>query len=374
MLKTFLGTDNASSVSLQELCDGDYSSGWLYGKLANLYADLEDKALKSTGRFKILTGEDSITSNVKYGQPITFTNSAKMIFSANKIPSTYDDTDAFYRRWVILHFARTFTDKEANKNLIKELTTPEEMSGLLNEALKALKAMLDRGYFSCSKTTEDLRIEYTRLSDPVGAFILDCVEQGDANDLEAKIRKDDVFNAYISYCKDRRLNRKNEVWFWKDFRNRIVCNFYRDKKTSTHFVLGLSLTFASSTPKEQEKEQYTIDNEQCTLETEELDRVDRVNRVNFHCSNSEKNHKEEGTKNTLSTMDTVESSIFEEDLTSDRGITKWIETELQKGNQELKLTATNKNIDALLFDKVIEDLKSKGYLIEYKTGFYKLND
>lgn len=265
LLKSFLGNDNTSSVSLQELCDGEYSSGWLYGKLANMYADLEDKSLKSTGRFKILTGADTITTNVKYGQPITFTNCAKMIFSANKIPATYDDTDAFYRRWVILHFARTFTDKEANKNLINDLTTPEELSGLLNESLKALKGVLDRGYFSSSKTTEELREEYTRLSDPIGAFILDCVIQGDLNDETIRTKKEEIFHAYINYCKDRRLSRKNEVWFWKDFRNRVICSFYKHGKTGIQYVNGISLVFSSLEPK---REQYTINNEQYTMDNQ----------------------------------------------------------------------------------------------------------
>ena len=46
---------------------------------------------------------DSVTGEHKFGQPFTFGNYAKMIFSANLIPEREDKTDAFYRRWVIIH-------------------------------------------------------------------------------------------------------------------------------------------------------------------------------------------------------------------------------------------------------------------------------
>lgn len=235
LIKKFLGSENTSSISIQQLSEDQYGKSWLYGKLANLYADLEDRALKDTGVFKILTGEDMITTNVKYGRDsLTFTNHAKMIFSANKFPKVYDDSDAFFRRWIILKFDRTFTEKEADKDLISKLTTEEELSGLLNLALTGLKRLLDNGSFTSTRSIEETREEYTRNSDTVGAFILDCIEQGDPDDVEYRALKDDVYNAYIRYTKERKMQRKSEVWFWKDFR--VLVEYWTAREKTQHGI------------------------------------------------------------------------------------------------------------------------------------------
>jgi len=52
-----LGTDNVSSLTWQAL-DDRFSTFQLFGKLANIFADLPTQNLKDTGTFKAITGED----------------------------------------------------------------------------------------------------------------------------------------------------------------------------------------------------------------------------------------------------------------------------------------------------------------------------
>ena len=221
LLKTFLGTENTAHIGLLALCEGEYSVGWLYGKLSNIYADLEDKAIRNTGTIKMLTGGDRITANRKHVDPISFINSAKMVFSANKIPIVYDDADAFFRRWIIVKFDNIFSDKEADKKLIEKLTTSEELSGLLNVALNSLENLLKKGCFSYNKTTDEIRNEYSRLSDPISAFVQDCLVCGDTESLDYQLFKEDVYKNYCEYCSVCNLQKKNEVWFWKGLKQRI---------------------------------------------------------------------------------------------------------------------------------------------------------
>jgi putative DNA primase/helicase len=107
----------------------------LYGKLANIYADLPAIALKETGIFKMLTGGDTISGEHKFKPRFYFKNYAKLIFSCNQIPQTPDDSDAFYRRWIIVNFPHQFLDADQNtdknlvadKNLLAKLTTTSEL-------------------------------------------------------------------------------------------------------------------------------------------------------------------------------------------------------------------------------------------------------
>jgi P4 family phage/plasmid primase-like protien len=140
-LGNFLGTNNISSVSLQMLEANRFASYQLIGKLANICADLPSEDLFSTSVFREITGKDGISVERKYHQPFTYFPFTRLIFSANDPPQSKDATDAFFDRWLVLEFTNIFrnTPREKDRSLLDaELTAPEELSGVLNKALKTL--------------------------------------------------------------------------------------------------------------------------------------------------------------------------------------------------------------------------------------------
>src|SRR5208283_1235105 len=142
LLKALIGISNVSSRGLQELEINRFAKADLFGKLANLYADLPDTALRSVGIFKMLTGGDPITAEHKFRNPFNFINHAKLIFSTNRIPEvTDDDSTAFFRRWLPITFPQTFSGEKEDRNLLQKLTTEEELSGFLNWALQGLSRL-----------------------------------------------------------------------------------------------------------------------------------------------------------------------------------------------------------------------------------------
>jgi len=199
LIKAFLGSENVASVSLQDLNTQRFTKANLYGKLANLFADLPDKALAYTGVFKMLVGGDPITTEKKFKHHFSFVNYAKLIFSANKIPETKDETDAYYRRWVIINFPNTFEGEEADTHLDEKLN--EELPGVLNWALEGLKRLQNNSNFTNTETTSQVRDTYDRMSSPLKAFISDRVTQ----DGEARISKDKFYSKYAEYCKENNL-------------------------------------------------------------------------------------------------------------------------------------------------------------------------
>ena len=193
-----LGKQNVSSIALQELENNRFAKAELYGKLANIYADLPDKALTHTGIFKMLTGGDLISAERKFKGHIKFVNYAKLIFSCNKIPEAREDTSAFYRRWIIINFPYKFEGKDVDPHILEKIATSDELSGFLNWALEGLSRLLKNGRFSHSKTTEEMREEYIMASNPVLAFVEKCIEP----DAEAWIEKDELYLAFCNFCKD----------------------------------------------------------------------------------------------------------------------------------------------------------------------------
>jgi putative DNA primase/helicase len=128
-------------------------------------------------------------------------NRAKLVFSTNRIPSlsrdAQEDQGAFYSRWIIVPYDKSFLGKE-DSNLRTKLTTPEELSGVLNWSLEGLKRLRDNNWQFTSNV--DSASLYRRASDPLVAFLEDCCEPFDGY-----VIKDDLVTAYNDYAKKNGL-------------------------------------------------------------------------------------------------------------------------------------------------------------------------
>lgn len=205
LITAFMGRKSISNVTLQDLVSDTFAKSDLYGKLANIGGDLPSKDLSDTAAFRNLTGGDDNRAQEKFRPAFNFRNKAKMLFSANVLPRSQDDTYAFYSRWILLEFLNRFVldDGTADPDLDAKLQTPEELSGLLNIALDALKRLKARGWrFSYTKTVEDVEQMYKRNANPVFAFLMDECEAGEATDY---IEKSVFFDRFKDYVKKHNL-------------------------------------------------------------------------------------------------------------------------------------------------------------------------
>jgi len=84
----FLGRRNVAAKTLQRIEGNRFSIGGLFGKLANICADLPAQDLSSTAMFKSLTGGDEVTGEHKFLNEFAFTPFARLIFSANRPPKS----------------------------------------------------------------------------------------------------------------------------------------------------------------------------------------------------------------------------------------------------------------------------------------------
>ena len=201
LIEAFVGPENCSHVPLQELDNDRFSSADLYGKLVNTFADLTSQKLLTTGNFKTLVSGDTVRAQKKYGQPFSFRNNAKLIFSSNKIPDSDDKSYAYFKRWLILSFDKVFQGITKDTNLINKLTTPDELSGLLNLALIALRQLKKDGGFR-DISVEKVRKEYEYNANTVKAFLDDkCVI--DLTSPEYCIPTVYLYNEYENFCQEK---------------------------------------------------------------------------------------------------------------------------------------------------------------------------
>ena len=216
LMKLFLGVDNCSSLPLSIMKHDSFSLSELFGKMANLAGDLSNTDLRETGTIKQLIGRDTIQAKRKFLKDLNFVNYAKLVFAANELPRVYDTTDGFWTKWVLLEFPYKFiTQKEFNSlseedkkmkkildsDIIKKISTPNEMSGLLNHALEKLSVLLNHEEFSYSKGTSEVKELWIRQSDSFTSFCLDNIEE----DNYGIITKSELRKAYFNYCKEHNI-------------------------------------------------------------------------------------------------------------------------------------------------------------------------
>ncbi|KXA97267.1 hypothetical protein AKJ39_03490, partial [candidate division MSBL1 archaeon SCGC-AAA259J03] len=346
LLVEFIGMENVATPSLQKLLDNDFASARLYGKLANIKSDLSDKKLKNTGAFKMLTGQDPIEGEQKWIQEaLDFFNHAKLIYSANELPKTDDRTEAFFRRWIIIPCENHFPEDDPNtdSDLPYSIISEEEMSGLLNWALKGLHRVMEEG-FSETASREEKKKEWFMDSDSLRAFVNEAIVE----DPDGVIPKKDLQNIYEDYCDHHGI--------------------YTAQKAQVTKRLRSIIPVASGGPGEWYRPEIEGERPRCWrgiavkkefLEHDyiEGDYVRRVRRMNTPSSNnisennSEKNINSFSKKSSSKTLDTPDTVVIEVTKGFEHGGTTFEEGEKIVPGDDLSMDAAEKAVKRNLAEK-----------------------
>lgn len=192
-----LGKQNVSNVSWQALNER-FKTAELFGKLANIFADLPTKNIDDNGIFKALVGEDYLTVEKKNKNPFSFQSSARLLFSCNSIPKNYGDkSEGFYRRLIIIRFSHTVPQEKRDPELLEKFRM--EADGIFLFALEGLRRLMNNHYvFSETQVNADELQQYREESDSVLSFVKEyCVL-----DASYSAGSTEMFNAYKSYCEE----------------------------------------------------------------------------------------------------------------------------------------------------------------------------
>lgn len=228
-----LGKENTSAIKLQSLSDR-FTTAKLFGKQANVCADIPNTALKDTSTLKLLTGEDLVKAEYKGGEIFFFKNKAKFIFSCNEIPTILDDrSNGFFRRILIIRFQGK---GEFIPDLYEKLEDEKEIEILISHLISREKLALERGKLYESR--ENLG-EISRLreeSDSIESFLNNAT----VPDKDGRVRRPDLFAAYLDFCKEEDRIPLGKVAFFRGLRTK---GYYETKSCGVNYICGFRLGF-----------------------------------------------------------------------------------------------------------------------------------
>ncbi len=209
-LESFTGSRNTANLSLQKIEADRFAAARLVGKLANICPDLPSQHLASTSTFKAITGGDPIVAEYKYRDSFDVVPYARLVFSANHPPRSGDASHAFYRRWEVVPFDRTFEPSEQRPSgeLDADLSDPRELSGVLNKAIEARRRLKSQG-FTESESTQRALEEFRDSTDPLSVWL----DRNTVEHAEAAVSKTALRGAYGAYCEERGIPRPSNKAF-----------------------------------------------------------------------------------------------------------------------------------------------------------------
>jgi putative DNA primase/helicase len=210
LLRRFVGRENCSALSMDEIMSDRFALSSLRGKLINISGELVP-TLKRTDRIKLLTGGDEIFAQEKFNKGFFFKPYAKLLFMGNTIPSTPDSTDAFYIRPIIIPFPNVIPPEKKNPKLIDEITG-KELQGLLTKViLEMLPAFIERDFrFSVDPSVDELRNQWESLSNPVQTFLKEHLSPSEGEEFVPNFV---LHKCYRAYCEVNGLRQLNDREF-----------------------------------------------------------------------------------------------------------------------------------------------------------------
>lgn len=211
ILARFFGIHNIKAIPFQALADNRFALISLFGKLANIFDDLNESEAQNTGQIKALSGDAFIGGEQKYGGYVEFKNCARMIFSANHFPPVKSPDDAFFSRALLIPCNNKFTNETADSLIVDKMTTPDNMSAILRRAVEGLQRLQARGFLQLSESIETTQKAYRFAADTVLGFY----EATTVIDVDAFETKEKAWQRYKVWCANGQRKPVSQDRFYK---------------------------------------------------------------------------------------------------------------------------------------------------------------
>lgn len=194
-IRAVLGDANCSKLTLQSLADNRFAVVKLYGKLANIFADLSETEAGDVGQIKAITGDDAVYGEEKFEKGFDFTNVARLIFSANHYPTIRNADQAFFNRAKLIRCANHFVGKKADEGLSQRLAQADNLSAALIRMYQGLQRIMTNKVFTTSLTMQTELEAYQIYADSVYGFLEQCRYHPDY-----ATNKQELYKSYVDIC------------------------------------------------------------------------------------------------------------------------------------------------------------------------------
>lgn len=169
-----MGSELISRQAIGSLDSSRFAFTSLVGKLLLIDDDVKAGARLPDGELKKISEAKSITAERKFGPTFNFVCLTVPVLLCNNVMSLADVSVGMRRRLMVVPFEHTFTSKDRDPDLFKQIEMTE-MSGVLNRCIKGLQRVIGRRYvFKEPKAVAAATRQWVCHANPLPAFIEEC--------------------------------------------------------------------------------------------------------------------------------------------------------------------------------------------------------
>lgn len=241
LLEKLIGKDSYTNLSFEQLNQPEYLAQ-LIGKKLNSCAEASEFKLSRLDVFKKLSGGDTLIARPIYGHPISFVNTAVLLFAGNHLPKlkSIDRSNAFSQRLVIFPFLNQIAKKDQDPYLIDKLLS--EKSYIVNWAIEGLLRWKEQGYiFTEANGIDELQKYYESSNNSIESFMSNqCLF-----DSESRIHTLDLYEYYKKYCEENDLlvEKSSELHNYLLTYKNITYKRFRLHGKNTNGYIGITINF-----------------------------------------------------------------------------------------------------------------------------------
>lgn len=350
LLTNLVGNYNICSTELDMLLRSRFESAKLYKKLVCMMGETDFKIIKRTNMIKRLTGQDPTGVEIKNKNPFDVYNYAKIIIATNQLPTTFDKSVGYYRRWLIIDFPNQFDEKNDVLSKIPE----QEYNNLARKSLRILKELMQDREFANEGTIEERAQRYEERSNPLSKFMKERCERAPGK----YILFGEFYDEFVVYLKDNGYTFLTLISVSKQLREDgydiLKKNITRGKlKTSAKAICEITwkTSLTNST--------HSINSTQVSLSSLHGESECNVGTKDTIDTPLNKSYKE---KDSQSDIDTLKFDVKE----GKRGVLLWVEQ-----NQDIKVEEVLEKFPEEFHEKIkeiITKLLHDGVLIHGQDG------
>jgi putative DNA primase/helicase len=238
-LGKLIGRDHVVGPTLSSL-NGDFGLAPLLGKSL---AVISDARLAGRGahvvveRLLSISGEDTLTVNIKYQEQWTGKLPCRLMVSSNELPQLGDASAAIAGRFVPLLLHQSWLGRE-DLDLERELE--RELPGILNWALDGLERLTEQRRFTRLSSTDDTLRALQDLASLVQAFVRGQCIVGPQH----PVRVDTLYGAWCGWTELNGHPKLAKQTFGRDLAAAVPSvrkRRPRDGESREHWYVGITL-------------------------------------------------------------------------------------------------------------------------------------
>lgn len=165
LMRAFIGKKMTTSLSLEQIAKDKFMTAEMYGAYANIKSDLKNDFIPDFETINNLTGQDSLQVQRKGENSFSFTNHAKLLFTANEAPTIKPNAGIRRRMKIVVAKSSVHVAKPDDDDNYTEFM--KERGGFVYYAMSLYKEAKDNRKMSLTQDIEDATAEWFLKGDDI---------------------------------------------------------------------------------------------------------------------------------------------------------------------------------------------------------------